>query len=426
MNQPAFLHRSVGDYQLVDFLGAGGMGEVYRAVHSKIGRVVAVKILTPSAQGAASLDRFLNEARVHSRLQHQNIATLFDFLEMNGNPCIVMEYADGETLAEAIASRGALPCQEALFIFQEILKAVCYIHENGIVHRDIKSSNIKITSRGEIKLLDFGIAKGEFTPQLTTVGSVIGTLQYLAPELISGAPADARTDVWALGVLLYEMVAGKMPFEGASIAELFTKIQNADYTAPSLWLASAPKTLDRIVSRCLKKRPEDRYGSARQLLEDVQALIESLSGSQSPEYLLKDRRRWNEKIPWKWVMPSAAVFAILVLAVLSFREPESPVTGEATTATSRSKDAQPASSSRQKDERSTLRPVLIDVAEGQAAVYENSRQIGTTPYEFQARPGDRVDLVLKAEGFNDLRVTFDVGENRNKYVYPLEKVQAVR
>lgn len=422
MSQQTFLHSSVGDYQLVDFLGAGGMGEVYRAVHSKIGRVVAVKILNAAAQGSTFVDRFLNEARIQSRLQHQNIATLYDFLEVSGKPCIVMEYIDGETLAERITARGPLQSQEVLSIFQPVLQAVSYIHENGIVHRDIKSSNIKITSRGEVKLLDFGIAKGQHTPQLTTTGSVIGTLQYLAPELLSGGGADARTDVWALGVLLYEMVTAKMPFEGSSLPELFTKIQSASYSAPSRWSEAVPAQVEKIISKCLKRRAEDRYATAQGVLDDVRSVGERVSASVSPAPPANSGESLCAKILWRWIAAAIGVLAVIVLAVSLFWSSE-PQAVSPSSETTKDTATQVSPSSQRSGDNQNMRPVVIDVAEGQAGVYRGGDQVGNTPYEFKAKLGEKVDLVLKAQGFNDLRVTFDVGENRNKYVYPLEKTQ---
>ena len=169
-------NQTVGEYRVVDFLGAGGMGEVYRALHSKIGRVAAVKVLTRGgAQTAGFVQRFFNEARIQASLQHPNVATLYDFCEVAGQPCIIMEYVDGQTISERVAAYGApLPLSEAAYVFEKVCEAVDYVHRHGVIHRDIKSNNIKISSEGEVKLLDFGIAKGQGTQQLTQVGSVIG------------------------------------------------------------------------------------------------------------------------------------------------------------------------------------------------------------------------------------------------------------
>ena len=235
MRLGVLLHSSIGDYRLVDFVGAGGMGEVYRAIHLKLGRVVAIKVLTQGDRTPNLIERFHNEARLHSRLQHPRIATLHDFLEVSGQTCIVMEYVDGQSLDEHIKLAGRLPAPDALRIFRGIVEGVVYIHSNGIIHRDIKSNNIKITAGGEVKLLDFGIARADSSPKLTVVGDVVGTFQYLSPEQLTGGTADLRSDIWALGVLLYEMLSGDVPFDATSIGALYEKITRSDYQPASTY-----------------------------------------------------------------------------------------------------------------------------------------------------------------------------------------------
>src|ERR1700753_373382 len=174
-------NQSIGEYRIVDFIGAGGRGEFYRAIHSKIGRIAAVKVLTQATQSSGFVDRFFNEARIQASLQHPNIATLYDFCELAAQPGIIMEYTDGQASSERIAAYGALPLAETVYVFERVCEAIEYIHSHGVIHRDIKSNSIKISSQGQVKLLDFGIAKSQTSQQLTQVGSVIGTLQYLAP-----------------------------------------------------------------------------------------------------------------------------------------------------------------------------------------------------------------------------------------------------
>jgi serine/threonine-protein kinase len=166
----------VGDYKLIDHIGAGGMGEVYRAEHLRIGRIVAVKILKHVAPSSSATERFLNEARVHSSLSHPNIATLYEFFEKDNHVCIAMEFVDGQTLNDCITKKGKIDIDKTLPLFKQVLSAVHYIHQCNIIHRDIKSTNIKITSTNEIKLLDFGIAKAPFSAKLTSDGAFVGTL----------------------------------------------------------------------------------------------------------------------------------------------------------------------------------------------------------------------------------------------------------
>src|SRR5215213_3414561 len=273
------INQTVGEYRVVDFLGAGGMGEVYRAVHSKIGRVAAVKVLTQATQASGFVERFFNEARIQASLQHLNVATLYDFCEVQGQPCIIMEYVDGETIAERIAAFGApLPPSETVHVFEKVCEAIDYVHRHGVIHRDIKSNNIKISSEGKVKLLDFGIAKSQHTQQqLTQAGSVIGTLQYLAPELIRGGTADAGGDVWALGVLLYEMVTGRVPFDADTVGDLCDRIGRVQYAPPAQLNPAVPREVSAVIARCLRKNPAERYRTAAELLADARRLSAAVS-----------------------------------------------------------------------------------------------------------------------------------------------------
>jgi serine/threonine protein kinase len=268
------INSSIGDYQIVASLGAGGMGEVYRAVHSKLGRTVAIKLLIDNGRDNGFNARFFNEARLQANLHHKNIATLYEFLEFDDKPCIVMEYIDGQSLYERIIAPGGLTILEAVTIFHDIVEAIDYMHSNGVVHRDIKSNNIKINSRGEVKLLDFGIAKSNLTPRMTGTGNVVGTWEYMAPEQLRNAVSEPRTDIWALGVLLYEMVTRRLPFESQNFGEIYEQISKSTPVSPTNINPSVPRELENIIFRCLKKKPTERYQSAQELLQDVKRVAE--------------------------------------------------------------------------------------------------------------------------------------------------------
>src|SRR5947209_1269060 len=334
MSRAFYTNQSIGEYHIVDFLGAGGMGEVYRAMHSKIGRIAAVKVLTQATQSSGFVERFFNEARIQASLQHPNIATLYDFMEVGGQPCIIMEYIDGETISERISAYGApLPLSETVYVFEKVCEAIDYIHRHGIIHRDIKSNNIKISSQGQVKLLDFGIAKGQTSQQLTQVGSVIGTLQYLAPELIRGGTADERGDIWALGVLLYEMITGRVPFDATTVGDLCDRIDRVDYAPPAQLNPSVPRDAARIIARCLKKNPAERYASAGKLLADVKRLaaVVSKPGLSEPvseaatEYVEAKAGGPSSRMPL-FVGAAAAVLLLVVagVAALFLLGPSSP------------------------------------------------------------------------------------------------------
>ena len=266
----------IGPYQIVGRLGAGGMGEVYRARDPRLDRSVAVKVLT-SSRGSTpeELERFEREARAIARVSHPNICTVYDVGQDAGVPFLVMELLEGETLAERVL-RGPVPIDAALAIATQIAEALDELHSKGVVHRDLKPSNVMLTASG-VKLLDFGLAKlrdGEYEDKvekatkslhLTGQGTVLGTLPYMAPEQVEGRPADARTDTFALGVVLYEMITGRAPFQGTSQASLTAAILTHEPPPLSSRIPTTPASLDRVVKKCLSKDPDERWQSAKDL-----------------------------------------------------------------------------------------------------------------------------------------------------------------
>jgi eukaryotic-like serine/threonine-protein kinase len=423
MRNGELLNAKVGEYRMIDFLGAGGMGEVYRAVHAKLGRVVAVKVLTQAQRSPRLIERFQNEAQIQSRLHHPRIATLFDFIENHDMPCIVMEYVDGETLDERIRTVGALPLEDALRIFRDVVEAVGYIHENSVVHRDIKSNNIKINSRGEVKLLDFGIAKSDASPQLTATGDVIGTLQYLSPEQIKGGVADARSDIWALGVLLYEMVSGQVPFNATTLGRLCDTILKSEYLSPSTYNPYLPKEVEAIIKRCLKKNPEARYQSAGELLKDLSALNpgnkevvnDAEGGRGASENGLLSRLQQNVQLLTVAgaVLIVAAVLALVVVQ-LAVDKPVD-LNGNRPSTSGRIPDPTVSQS------HPALKTARINALEGKAEVYQNGQFVGQTPCAIQVASGEKVNLVLKRNGYEDKKIDFLLNENQEDYTYTLSR-----
>src|SRR5438105_1702193 len=258
----------LGPYEIVAALGAGGMGEVYRARDTRLDRDVAIKVLPAHLSSSAKLrERFDREARAISRLNHPHVCTLYDVGHQDGVDYLVMEYLEGETLADAIA-RGPLPLRQELGVAVDVAGALDTAHRLGIVHRDLKPGNIMLTKSGA-KVLDFGLAKYE--PQslgsddatqqkpLTEEGTLLGTVPYMAPEQLEARDADARTDIFALGAIVYEMATGRRAFEGPSRASLIAAIMERE-PAPM-----KPTALDSVVRRCLAKNPDDRFQSARDL-----------------------------------------------------------------------------------------------------------------------------------------------------------------
>lgn len=408
----------VGEYRVLDLLGRGGMGEVYCAQHTKIGRLAAIKVLTSTPEETAAMERFRNEARIQSSLSHPNIAALYDFIEVDGRPCIVMEYVDGPTLSEMIAARGPLATSDALAIFQAIVSAIAYIHKRGIVHRDIKPNNVKINSAGEVKLLDFGIARAAFVRGLTATGQFVGTVEYLAPEQLQTGRADHRSDVWALGVLLYEIVTGRSPFTAATLGEVCDRIKQAIYEPPSRLNPAVKSELEHIIGRCLKRDPAARYSSAEELAADVERLRCRGEPAVSPPALPKAASNKREATILVGVVGLLFFSLIAIAALLAFVGGSNG--GNETRASfapsqARSVPNAPAPQS------SKPKTIIIDVFEGQAQVYRGDQPLGTTPYELTASPGEVVRLNLKRDGFKDKTVEFTVSETRHVYTFRMEK-----
>ncbi len=277
----------LGPYEIVGSLGAGGMGEVYRARDTRLGRDVALKILPESfARETDRLHRFEQEARAVAALNHPNILAIFDTGQNNGSPFLVSELLEGDTLRE-ILDGGALPQRKVIDHGVQIAQGLAAAHEKGIVHRDLKPENIFITKDGRIKILDFGLAKlaqkagladgVTLTSSHTAAGVVMGTASYMAPEQVRGDGADARTDIFAFGAVLYEMLSGTRAFRRETTAETMTAVLKEDPPELSDPGHAVSPALDRIVRRCLEKSPEQRFQSAK----DLSFALSALSGTNS-------------------------------------------------------------------------------------------------------------------------------------------------
>ena len=232
------------------------MGVVYRARDSRLGRIVAIKMLTESFSGNSEmLQRFYREASQTGALRHNNIVIVYDAGDQDGEPYIVMEYVEGEPLDKAI-KRQRLQLEHALSIVEQICLALAYAHRNGVIHRDIKPANVIVRADGSAKLLDFGIARDEtrVDTSLTGTGSLVGTPPYMAPERFAGAPIDGRSDIFSAGVLLYLLLTGRLPFD-AEYPGVIDQIMRSDPPAPSELVADCPASLDAIVARALAKSP---------------------------------------------------------------------------------------------------------------------------------------------------------------------------
>jgi eukaryotic-like serine/threonine-protein kinase len=256
-----------GRYRIVRKLGSGGMANVYLAEDEDLGRRVAIKILNDRyANDDLFIERFRREAKSAAALSHPNIVSVYDRGEAEGTYYIAMEVIEGRSLKELIMTRGPLPIPQALAYSHEILEALRFAHRHGIIHRDIKPHNILIGER--LKVTDFGIARAGAS-QMTEAGSIMGTAQYLSPEQARGAPVTASSDLYSVGIVLYEMLTGKVPFTGDSAIEIAMKHLNEAPKPPSKIRPEIPEELDQVVLRALSKNPEDRYQTAEEFSEDL-------------------------------------------------------------------------------------------------------------------------------------------------------------
>jgi serine/threonine-protein kinase len=259
-----------GRYRLERKLGSGGMADVWLASDQELGRRVAVKILHGRyASDAQFVERFRREATHAAGLSHPNIVSIFDRGEVDGSYFIVMEYVEGRTLKELLVSRGPCPVPVAISYTRQILAALRYAHRNGIIHRDIKPHNVIVDREGRVKVTDFGIARAGAS-QMTEAGSIIGTAQYLSPEQARGAPVEESSDLYSSGVVLYELLTGKVPFAGETAVEIAMKHLSQAPEAPSALRPEIPRDLDLVVLRALAKEPADRYRSASEMDRDLE------------------------------------------------------------------------------------------------------------------------------------------------------------
>jgi eukaryotic-like serine/threonine-protein kinase len=326
----------LGPYELVAPVGAGGMGEVYRARDTRLERTVAVKVLPAHLSSSAeSRQRFEREAKTISQLSHPHICALYDVGNQDGVEFLVMEYLEGETLSERLL-KGPVVFDQVLRYGTEIADALDKAHRQGIVHRDLKPGNVMITKSG-VKLLDFGLAKAiapagrtsgasltalptQAGTDLTAEGTILGTFQYMAPEQLEGKEADARTDIFAFGALLYEMATGRKAFSGKSQASLISSIMGTEPPPVSAVAPMTPPAFDRVVRTCLAKDPEDRWQTAHDVMLELKWVAEGGSAAGLPAPIVA-RRRSRERLAWAIAGILAASTA--GLAIFELRRPRS-------------------------------------------------------------------------------------------------------
>jgi serine/threonine-protein kinase len=283
--------KKIGRYKLLGELGRGAMGVVYKAEDPNLDRVVALKtiILDKDADGRAEYQkRFMLEAKAAGKLNHPNIVTTFDFGEVDGVAYLAMELLEGTDLRKRV-QQGAIAAVEAVEIACQVAEGLAYAHHRGVVHRDIKPGNIMLPDRGAAKIMDFGLARMRVADHKTSTGIVLGTPRYMSPEQITGQPVDQRSDIFSLGIVLWEMLTGKRLFSGTEMHQVSHSITPDEHEPPTRVNPDLPAMLDFVVARALKKDPAVRYQDARELAADLTTCLAELR-SQEPSVKLEGSR----------------------------------------------------------------------------------------------------------------------------------------
>jgi serine/threonine protein kinase len=303
-----------GRYEIIEELGSGGMGKVYRVEDKKVGEEVALKVIFPGmAVSQKTLERFRNELKVARKIKHKNVCQMFDLGEDAGTYFITMEYVPGENLKSFIKRAKRLDIGSAVSLAKEICEGMAAAHRLGVIHRDLKSSNIMIDSEGEARIMDFGIARSLESKKLTGEGKVVGTPQYMSPEQISGEDLDRRSDIYSFGIILYEMLTGKVPFDGDTSLAIAYQHKNEPPLNPRDFNPQIPNNLNHLILKCMEKNREERYQSAEELFSEITRIETKLSSGEKailakrPRKRLKRRRTRLQSVLWPGLIFAGAV-----------------------------------------------------------------------------------------------------------------------
>jgi serine/threonine protein kinase len=292
-----------GRYEILEPLGRGGMGEVYKVRDTKLDEEMALKLLKPDiASDKIMIERFRNELKLALKITHKNVCRMHDFHEEEGTPFITMEYVAGDDLKNQIQKKGKMPVEEVLRIARQVTVGLMEAHELGVVHRDLKPRNIMIDEKGNAKIMDFGIARSVEAPGVTTTGMIVGTPDYISPEQAEGEEADQRSDIYSLGIILYEMVTGSVPFRGDTALSVAIKHKTQIPSDPKKLNPEVSEDLSRLILICMEKKRERRYQSAEEFLSDLAKIEKGIPtearaiSTREPAYEMAGEMKWRNSI----------------------------------------------------------------------------------------------------------------------------------
>ncbi len=322
----------IGTYKIIDRIGEGGMAYIYKAIQPSLKRTVVIKKLKDPNREI--IKRFKKEALLSASFHHENLVAIYDFIYANRNYYLVMEHVDGEDLHTIIDHLSPFPPQIAAIIALAIARGLEYTHARNIIHRDIKPSNILVSYDGNVKIIDFGIARDDLSTRLTLTGVIVGTPAYMSPEQANGSKLTSQSDIFSLGILLYEMLTGLKPFDGSNQSEILNKIIRGDFIPPGRINPAIPYRLRRIVKKCLQKSPRRRYRSATELINDLERYLPWQVRNQRKQILTRFLNQLNKNqapstqtiLPafvqrfstTRWNFVKTAVVAMTLVGLFSF------------------------------------------------------------------------------------------------------------